>query len=219
MKAKEIKTMNRRRASTASRKKWIQWFLDFVQSDLSSLPKARRDELVQQGSQFLSLHTEGDRVFVNTALQNLFKRVHEATLPAKLDALQTALKGVVKWMTEPRGQYGLPQVEYSLTNLDGHFYKIAPHDLTLEQYWEQLAVHIFSDLIHGVELCSIKRCKGCGRYFVELTKRGKLYCNNSCASRSIQREKMGELKKDPEKYDAYLERQRNYLRKRYRKRC
>lgn len=179
--------MDRRKGGTASKKKWIQWVLDFAQSDFSSLPKARRDELVQQGSQFLSIRFAGNTVSVDTEWQSFFKRVHKPVLRAKLDSFQIALKGMVKWMIEPRGEYRLPPVEYSLTTFDRRFYKNVVHDLIHEQYLERLAIHNFSDLIHGIEFGSIKICKGCGRYFVELTKRGKVYCNNSCASRSIQR--------------------------------
>ena len=52
---------------------------------------------------------------------------------------------------------------------------------------------------------------------MNLSKRKKVFCNNSCASRSIARQKREELKKDRKKYKAFLVESRKYQRERYEK--
>jgi hypothetical protein len=52
---------------------------------------------------------------------------------------------------------------------------------------------------------------------VNLTKRRKVFCNNTCASRFIALQKREELKKDRKKYEAFLKESRKYQRERYEK--
>lgn len=197
------------------RKKWIQWVLDFVQTDLSALPKLRTDALIEEMSNFLSLLLIDNNVVVDSGWRGMWKEVHKTVLGRKLSSLQNALRQMVEWLKKPIGNHELPPVKYWLIGLEGRFSKSWVHDLTDEQYWERLAAHNFSDLINGIQINSIRKCKGCGRYFVDLTKRKKIFCTYPCASRSIARFKREELKKNPKQYKAYLKKQRKYLRKRY----
>jgi hypothetical protein len=75
----------------------------------------------------------------------------------------------------------------------------------------------FVNLIENLEINPIRKCKGCKRYFLNLTKREKIYCNSSCASRSIQRENREEIYQDPKKHEAFLKKWRKYQKERYRK--
>lgn len=90
----------------------------------------------------------------------------------------------------------------------------------------QSAIFLFRNLLDGLPLSSIKTCKGCGHYFLHLSQRDRAFCTPLCAGRSIQegkREKlktnhprkhkqflleqrfrMGELRKGPREYAAYL---------------
>lgn len=70
-------------------------------------------------------------------------------------------------------------------------------------------------VLDGIPLQWIQKCKGCDRFFLNPTDREKIYCNSSCASRSIAKKKREELKKNPRKYKAYLKKQRKYMKKRY----
>jgi hypothetical protein len=79
------------------------------------------------------------------------------------------------------------------------------------------AILNLSRLMDGVYVNAIRNCKGCGRYFLSTSAREKLYCNSLCASRSITRMKYEERKKHPGKYKAYLRKQNEYSKARYRK--
>jgi hypothetical protein len=61
----------------------------------------------------------------------------------------------------------------------------------------------------------VRKCKGCDRFFLNPTEREKLYCNSSCAARSIAKDKREKLRKNDTKYKAYLKKQRKYMKKRY----
>jgi hypothetical protein len=73
----------------------------------------------------------------------------------------------------------------------------------------------FFGILDGIPIKWIGKCKGCERFFLNPSERKKVYCNSSCASRSIVRTKREDLKKDPKKYEAYLKKQKMYMRKRY----
>jgi hypothetical protein len=79
------------------------------------------------------------------------------------------------------------------------------------------AIINFMRLIDGIGTDSVKKCKGCGRYFVNVTQMEKIYCTPSCASRSIVKANRDELLKDPEKSEVYHHKQRKYSRDYYRR--
>ena len=71
-------------------------------------------------------------------------------------------------------------------------------------------------LLDGASTQWIQKCKGCNLFFLNPTKKEKMYCNSSCASRSIVKKNRKELKEEyPEKYQAYLEKQREIMRTQY----
>jgi hypothetical protein len=73
-------------------------------------------------------------------------------------------------------------------------------------------------LLDGASTQWIQKCKGCSRFFLNPTKREKMYCSSSCASRSIVKTERQKIKeKYPKKYGAYLEKQRELMRNQYEK--
>ncbi len=73
----------------------------------------------------------------------------------------------------------------------------------------------FVGILDGITTNWIGKCPGCGRFFLNPSKRGKIYCNTSCDSRSIVIKNREDLKKDQQKYQAYLKKQKIRMRKRY----
>jgi len=70
-------------------------------------------------------------------------------------------------------------------------------------------------LLDNMPMKWIQKCKGCERFFLNPTKHEKMYCNFSCASRSIAHSRYEDLKKDPKKYEAHLKKHRKYSMNRY----
>ncbi len=89
--------------------------------------------------------------------------------------------------------------------------------LTLRLFnWSQFILN-FCALLNNVPTKWIQKCRGCNRYFLNPSERGKIYCNSSCASRSITRQRYEELRSDPQKYEAHLKKHRKYSSERYRR--
>lgn len=89
--------------------------------------------------------------------------------------------------------------------------------LTLKLFnWDQFILN-FCALLNNVPTKWIQKCKGCRRYFLNPYERKKSYCNASCASRSIARQKYEELKRDPVNYEAHLKKYRKYSKERYKR--
>ena len=69
------------------------------------------------------------------------------------------------------------------------------YDSSIEEHF---FLYSFINLIDGVSIVDFKECTGCGKWFVNLTKRQRIFCTNSCGARKIGREKRAESKKKRE---------------------
>lgn len=134
--------------------------------------------------------------------------------------------------TDGSTRSGYIPLEFDYDYLQGRFFKTNDeNDPTLTES-EDLSLEILKEgkissisrtlylawlfgILDGIPIRWIQKCKGCDRLFINPTERTKMYCNSSCASRSIAKEKREELKKDPKKYKAFLKKQKKYMKKRY----
>jgi hypothetical protein len=88
---------------------------------------------------------------------------------------------------------------------------------------ENWLIFNFIGLVEKFETYPIRKCKGmskdkeCGRYFLNLTRREKLFCTPSCASRSIQSEHRKKLR-ETGKWKAHLRKMKKYQKERYKER-
>jgi hypothetical protein len=223
------------------RKKWIQWVLDFIQMDLGSLSRMKRKTLAEEivffcDNNFFTIDWKDFEYILSFppdkrgTLLNRYLNEMETDANGIQKTLKSFIEKITLEPTETPYSYKLPEVfsflsiewsfkedrELYIPSLDknqGHF---IIHSFPQSDTLETGAVLNFSKLIDGLEVHSIKNCKGCGRYFLNLTEREKIYCNSSCASRSIVKRKREELRKNPRKYKIYLEKQRRYMKRRYR---
>ena len=53
----------------------------------------------------------------------------------------------------------------------------------------------FCQQLKGARLTTFRECKECGRWFVNVSKRGKIFCSNLCASRFGARRRRSDQKK------------------------
>lgn len=104
----------------------------------------------------------------------------------------------------------------SVRYIDRHFGR---YNFVIEYHLQEESVmnratFLFMRLLDGLPVSSIRKCIGCGHYFLHLTKREKEYCTPSCASRSIQQKKREDLRKNhPRKYKVFLKEQRARMRR------
>lgn len=52
---------------------------------------------------------------------------------------------------------------------------------------EDLLLYSFARLLDGTPITAFKECPGCGKWFVNLTKRQRIYCGNQCAAKMGKR--------------------------------
>ena len=76
----------------------------------------------------------------------------------------------------------------------------------------------FYRLMDGLLRSTIQRCPGCEKYFLNPTKRKKSFCSPRCMWRVNAEKRREELKeKHPQKYKAYLKKQREIMNQKYEK--
>jgi hypothetical protein len=88
---------------------------------------------------------------------------------------------------------------------------------------KSMVLYNFITLIDGVPISAFKNCPECGKWFINLTKKEKIFCNNRCAARYRQRERRLELNQKAangdddaiKKREAELEKARARARKAY----
>ena len=217
---------NRKREDT---KKWLQWVLEFTQTDLESLSRSRRYNLMDKLVYFTSpnfLHARpifGDFTYYKdyyfpppkhrtTQQKERFALAESALakiqqdlssmLQSLQDIISTGRRGSVKdyELCESLGMLSI--VDYIPWEKDKFQIRFKPKEDNDLVAWAK--TH-FAELLGGLPVHVIKRCKGCSAYFLNLTQREKDYCNSACASRSGQQRRREEIKKDPDRYEAYLE--------------
>lgn len=249
-------------------KRWIQWTLDFVQTDLNSLSKSKFRGLCVEMDFFSgSGFRKGERGFEQLLMYNYFDKLPEIQVcnfdeallnqmrkqdhnvtkehpdcfgKVTIEELEIQLAGVGKLLPflqralkiflddtqdllkKPRMKFSpiigkeLPVLEVDLPETEN---RLEIKLIRGEFYWyvvsvpkgyspQSWAIMNLASLMIDLSVVAITTCKGCGRYFSNLSNRVKLYCNSSCASRSIAHKRYEELKKDPKKYEAHLKRYR-----------
>ncbi|MFC1876229.1 hypothetical protein ACFL2E_03010 [Thermodesulfobacteriota bacterium] len=63
----------------------------------------------------------------------------------------------------------------------------------------------FLQELNGVLIESFKKCPECSNWFLQISKKNKIYCSNKCAARKVARNRRAKLKADnPSKYEAEL---------------
>jgi len=162
---------------------------------------------------------------IQTALRDFLKEAEATALLLKPHELQALPYGgpvgfsITGW-TPTNGfetHYGvfLPDTENRLQyGRDLHWINMSfPKSFGSTQ--GEWAILNLAKLMNGDRINAINRCAGCARYFYNPSEREKMYCNSSCASRSIAHKKYEELKKHSKKYQAHLKKYRKYSSDRY----
>lgn len=214
-----------RKRSIAFKKKWIPFLLDFAQTDLS-----KESNLISYWKAIAFLSSNPDEEFhlfdedgFDIAWKRDFKESHYTSID--LGVVQTEVRKVLKYMERrnlpPLSEEGPfhPIILYHANTMLGlyvdHGRFIIKHILTPplginenERVGRSVA-YLLSKMLNGLPLNSIRKCSGCNHYFVHLSKRKREYCSPTCSSRSIQRDRRGELKnRHPRKHKQFLLEQR-----------
>jgi hypothetical protein len=76
----------------------------------------------------------------------------------------------------------------------------------------------FCQVLEGIPIESLRRCPECGNWFLHLSKREKVFCSHTCASRQDSRRRRQKIRKDdPKTYKEQLVQGAKRARKSYEK--
>lgn len=207
------------------KKKWIPFVLEFAQTDLKKVNEAKLSSY-RKGMEFLKStfaeRFDEDGYWRSEEYEKKNMEIDDTLMKILLERFQSRFEWISKYMgrkdkTDAR-QYPLHLVITNSTlYINRHWGKdnfVIEHHLYPTKQNESArrmnqAVFFFMRLLDGLPVSSIRKCIGCGHYFLHLTKREKEYCTPSCASRSIQEGKRKKLKNDhPRKHKKFLLEQR-----------
>ena len=216
-------------------KEWLQWVMGFIKTDLQSFSEERREQLIEKLVFFSS--TEFPRVsplykdfdyykdhyFPPPGKRNIKLKVRFASAASQISKIQDVLRSMLEDLQniilnksqKKRKKYELCESMVVLS-MDSFF--IGDEDKFQVRFRPKndtdlvaLAKLHLAELLGGLPVHAITKCKGCSTYFLNLTEKKKIYCTSSCASRSIHKAERERLKKEnPVKSREYLDKQRGY---------
>jgi hypothetical protein len=198
---------------------WLRWVLDFIKADLTGLSRKEKHTLFREVVYF-----SGDSFF-NTSWELIEEQIvfsHNQLIKWGdiASEIQTALEDFFNVMTTTRASYPLPELS-AFTRPEGvwspsskdHRIRFKLNFRPIDKTPKNWAIINFAKLINGIEMHVLGKCLECGEWFLNFSLREKKYCSHNCASKSLARSRKARW---PSKdYDAYLKKQRETMKKRY----
>jgi hypothetical protein len=193
----------------------LRWWLEFIQIDIESLPDKERSLLQVE---FAFYYTPS---------------LSSANIPAgwwypveDLKTIQGTIKEFLEQALRQRkpedGIITLPPLSRQLrVRDDGRFeityprHMFAPGKHKRPVPNKEWLIADFSELLNGIPRDAIKQCEECKKLFLHLSGKQKKYCSSQCAYKFLSRKKREKLRSQPRKYQAYLKRQRELMKRKY----
>jgi len=205
------------------KKRWIPFILEFAQANLKKISEG---ELLRYRKGLIFLDSGFAERFDEDGFQSSWKTGDYENVQFDLKQLQAGFNWVSKYLGRKDKsdalQYPLVHVKTMLMlSIDRQQDRLVARPILLMEEKNpslQMMYRIrffFIKLLNDFPLSSIRICEGCKHYFLHFSKRERDFCNSACASRSIQREKREEFRRNhPRRYKAFLKEQRERMRKR-----
>ena len=205
------------------KQKYLTQVLDFVNADLEALPFSeklawaarfhiQRYAFILAGKDFSKKFDYEEKIKKLSPLQEVLRK--------HIDWLTTAKEGEVLSMVPMRRHLRIGEdfsVQYDLLPDEGLFVIHRQRGEKEEDTHNLLVMLQFDDALDGLPRNALKKCPECGNFFAHLSKKEKDYCSPKCAYKFLSRKRRDELKRHPQKYKAYLKKQRESMRKVYEK--
>jgi hypothetical protein len=197
----------------------LSWIVRFLQTDLDNLSRGEKKRLAFS-SMLLPLF--GAHVIKVLSSHKTWEERDEHFFPLPWEGLKHLQDGMNKFfhslLDQKEGGSGLclPSTERELTISNDGSYKIEyPSRISAQKIVEvSIFISEFADLLNGLPKDWIRKCPGCEKFFVHLSKKKRLYCSNRCAYKTIYRSRVERLLKNGQ-YGAYLDKQNKVMKKRY----
>jgi DNA-directed RNA polymerase subunit RPC12/RpoP len=144
-------------------------------------------------------------------------KIPRVELPIIQDALKTFVEEHILKLPGSHSILRLPNFERQLTADDtfkiDYVQMVKASDSNAPDL--DLLKNDFAALLDGLPSDCIKKCGECGKLFVHISKKVKIYCSPKCSFKYLSRKRREELKKHPRKYRAFLKTQKEKMRKIY----
>jgi hypothetical protein len=211
----------------------LQWFFDFLDTDLSHLSPIKLNELSMKleiiakrsdvdmagtGS-FTYADIEGFQQRLTEFFGGIVHKIEElknyqdekgrpsaeADFYPQFEMLDLDIKVTVRVGSEIPHELPIQDDERQIVRPKPNAIHDAPFELTIHAKSgpEETILFHFIRSFEGVRIGALRQCLECGKWFVHSSKRKREYCTGKCASRKINREKREVMKRKDPK--AYEE--------------
>jgi hypothetical protein len=197
-----------------TRKNRLAWLVKFIQTDLNNLSQGERSRL---NIAFIALYGgEIERRAPKdkngnihwpprkglSRIQTDLRKFFDSLLEQQRSGFPIRLPSKSKELViTPDGKY---QIEYPILVSIKHIVDTAP------------LISEFGDLLAGLPKDTIRKCPECGKFFVHISLKPKIYHSTKCANAAIYRKRIDQLKREG-KYEDYLNGQKKKMRIYYKK--
>ena len=215
------------------KKAQLDWFLDFISSDLERLTPAQLQETASYLEEIV-LRSDADKVAepfdlaIIERFQGYLRRFFERIIQKINDI------GKREWRPDTEAEF-FPQFGLFKATVAIRIRAEIPHELPRQidesrlvrpkpgavenalfqlvtkatGHYEETILLRFIQSLEGVHLGALRQCPECSKWFAHLTNKKRDYCSGKCAARKINRDKRAAMKKeDPEAYKAELKKGR-----------
>jgi hypothetical protein len=212
----------------------LQWYLDFLDTDLSNLSPVQLDELSKE-LEIIAKRSDVDKArtgrFTHEDIGRFQQRLREffGRIAHRMEELKNYQeeKGRPSAEADFHPQFEMLDLDMKITVRVG---SAIPHEVLLQDDEgatvrpkpnaigeasfdltfhssgsEETILFHFIRSFEGVSIGALRQCMECGKWFVHESKRRKEYCTGKCASRKINREKREKMKtEDPKAWEEEL---------------
>jgi hypothetical protein len=204
----------------------LQWYLDFLDTDLAHLSPENLGELSNK-LEFIVQRSDVDRVstgsFTEVDMQRFQKRLREffGGITHRMEELKAYQddKGRPDAEAEFYPQFEMldldmkitvrvrSQIPHDVLRHDEEGATVRPKPNAIDEAPFELAIHANSGpeetlLFHflrsfdNVRIGALRQCLECTKWFVHESRRRRLYCTAKCASRKIHRDRRAKMKRE-----------------------
>ena len=197
----------------------LSWFINFLQMNLDNLSEREKRHLILS-PMFWPFREKDVQELLSSPRGISISMVNKVFPPSGLKTIQNGLRKFFFKLWDQKSSellLPLPMIHRALI-IDGTGnYKILYPTILSGPGTPSVSIFIshFADLLNGLPKDVIRKCPGCEKFFVHISKKEKIYCSNQCAYKTIYRRRVGKLLENGQ-YGIYLDKQKRIMKKRYR---
>jgi predicted nucleic acid-binding Zn ribbon protein len=214
----------------AQQKETLLWFVDFANLDLETIKPGEKAKLLVEAKDSLWPPMEAWGKLILRQKPPSWMKIPPKASQGYWEIIRSSQKAVIEALEEnitasvppndphekaiPLITFGYDKMFWAVARGYKFPYKIQFTPITKRQD-QYLRLTIFM-LLAGCPEHTVRWCIGCNKFFLNPTNREKQFCSAKCLWRVNAERKRKELKENhPQEYEAYLEKQRDTMKRYY----